>query len=252
MTKQDNSFAAGNGSARSKRYGTGQFIKSTIVFANANAESEGNNGQIKILDNEDNDNFNDNQKYKLSCFELSPGTLVLGKDLCYKIIFLDEDGQKKEKPIITNIVTKTINVLALDNSIGDGKSKVGVSIGEVPLGSIITIECSPDKQWKIDRGGVGPNPAIPRNANGFGADKFEKMYVQKDPNGRQYFRDGTLVGSFDGGHTLFSVGTYLKMTVNNVADSQLNKAELTLHCFDTYSSDNSGKIPVSVTIEPPA
>ena len=133
---------------------------------------------------------------------------------------------------------KKVIVFAQDNCI-KGKGEPAGRI-PVPVGSTLTITCSDTDEWEIRTG----DERFEVNANG----KRGDMPYNPGPEHATMFY-GTLVGSFDGGTTYFSVGTHLVMTVN-YASPDGGDPILTLWCWDSYSEDNSGAISATVLIEP--
>lgn len=119
----------------------------------------------------------------------------------------------------------TFDILANENSVSGG---VGVVIDDFLSGDIIRLSADEGDTWQLHEDGDIVT-------NGDGQEGAENAITI----GGQTFQTGTLVGSFDGGLTYFSIGTSTEIAPT--ADGQL-----TLWCWDSDKDNNSDFIAVSV------
>ena len=131
------------------------------------------------------------------------------------------------------MISKTIAVAAKANSVSGGvgaKPNIAVKPGQ-----LMVITASASDTWSA---GTADRTS---NANGLGSPMGGQYGVHQ--RGDYKFLFGSLVGSFDGGKTYFSVGTYLAMTI-------LMPGELTLYYWDSNNADNTGSVTANVQLYP--
>ncbi|HWU91192.1 MAG TPA: hypothetical protein VN253_28190 [Kofleriaceae bacterium] len=133
------------------------------------------------------------------------------------------------------MISKTIVVGAKEHSVTRGAgAKTNIVI---KAGQLLVITAAASDTWSA---GTADRTS---NANGLGNPLGGNYGLHQRADFKFLF--GSLVGSLDGGKTFFGVGTYLAMTM-------VTSGELTLHYWDSNTTDNSGAIAVNVQVFPSA
>jgi hypothetical protein len=132
----------------------------------------------------------------------------------------------------STVVNKQFEVFAKQNSISGG---VGLDTGlKVSKGQHLSISVDAKETWSA---GNGPRTS---NADGLG-NPLGKNFGNYNKLGSS-FLFGSLVGSLDGGKTVFLVGTHWQGEIPN-------DGVLSFYYWDSNSSNNSGSVKVNVQLE---
>jgi hypothetical protein len=122
-------------------------------------------------------------------------------------------------------------VQAKQNSVSGGvPMNTGIALA---LGQLLTISVPADDTWSAGAGNRTSNANGLGNPLGGNFGTFAK--------GVFVFPFGSLVGSLDGGHTFFGVGTRLEMTV-------LTPGKLSLYYWDVNNQDNTDSVTATVAV----
>ena len=121
-----------------------------------------------------------------------------------------------------------IRIDANQNSYSGGNGK---PVYEIKAGDRLVITCAQEDTWNLGNGEA-------TNADGSEA--------QNTFGETQWLPTGTLVGSFDGGQTVFPVGTALESVVT-APETRFKPPTLSLYCYDGESTNMSGSITAYIS-----
>lgn len=113
----------------------------------------------------------------------------------------------------------------------------GAQVGPIAIGDMVVINTNPKDTWNVSSGSA----QYEVNANG-SPDSISSR-------NKQNFRNGSLVGSLDGGDTFFAIGTRAQVMVLAATDNGKNP-NLRLYCWDSDFENNSGEIEVHINVVP--